>query len=146
MRILIQRVSRAQVAVAGQICGAIGVGVVALVGIHRDDGPKQVAYCADKCAGLRIFPDEAGRMNLDVGQAGGGVLAVSQFTLYGDCRRGRRPGFDAAAAAQVARPLYEAFVLALEQRGLSVAKGIFGADMAVELCNWGPVTLMVESS
>ena len=146
MRVLLQRVRHGTVTVDGEITGRVGPGLVALVGIHRDDGPGEVEFCADKCAFLRIFPDDGGRFNRSVLDAGGGVLAVSQFTLYGDCRRGRRPSFSEAAAPEAAEGLFEAFVQRLRQEhGLTVECGRFGAHMVVELANDGPVTVLVES-
>ncbi len=145
MRILVQRVSQAQVLVEGQVRGAIGLGLVLLVGIRQDDGAEQVRFCAEKCAHLRIFPDQQGKLNHSVLEAGGAVLAISQFTLYGDCRRGRRPSFTEAASPARAEPHYEQFLLALENLGLRVERGVFGAEMTVELHNEGPVTLLVES-
>ncbi|MCC7262560.1 MAG: D-tyrosyl-tRNA(Tyr) deacylase [Candidatus Latescibacteria bacterium] len=145
MRILVQRVSRAQVLVEGQVRGAIGAGLVLLVGIRHDDGVEAVRFCAEKCAHLRVFPDEEGKLNRSVLEAGGAVLAISQFTLYGDCRRGRRPSFTEAAAPALAEPLYEMFLRELEKQGLRVERGVFGAHMNVEIHNEGPVTLLVES-
>ena len=145
MRILVQRVARAQVTVGGEVCGVIGAGLVLLVGVHRQDDGAAVRFCAEKCAHLRIFADDEGRMNRSLVDVGGAVLAISQFTLYGDCRKGRRPSFNGAAPPQVALPLYEEFIAELEKLGLEVARGVFGADMMVELHNDGPVTLLVES-
>lgn len=145
MRILVQRVSRAQVLVEGQVRGAIGFGLVLLVGIRQDDGAEAVRFCAEKCAHLRIFPDQQDKLNHSVLEAGGAVLAISQFTLYGDCRRGRRPSFTEAAPPNQAEPLYEQFLHTLEVLGLRVERGVFGAPMTVELHNEGPVTLLVES-
>ncbi len=145
MRVLVQRVSQAQVLVEGQVRGAIGPGLVLLVGIRQDDGAEQVCFCAEKCAHLRVFPDAEGKLNHSVLEAGGAVLAISQFTLYGDCRRGRRPSFTEAAAPGQAQPLYEQFLRELASQGLRVERGVFGAHMKVELHNEGPVTLLVES-
>lgn len=145
MRILVQRVSRAQVLVEGQVRGAIGPGLALLVGIRHADGPEAVRFCAEKCAHLRIFPDAEGKLNRSVLEAGGAVLAVSQFTLYGDCRRGRRPSFTEAADPAQAEPLYEQFLRELQTLGLQVERGVFGAQMSVEIHNEGPVTLLVES-
>lgn len=145
MRILVQRVSRARVSVDGEEVGAIGAGLVLLVGVHTDDGDEQMRFCADKCAHLRILADEEGRMNRSALDQGGQILAVSQFTLFGDCRRGRRPGFTDAAPPERAEILYDAFCRHLEGLGLTVARGVFGAHMLVEIDNDGPVTLMVES-
>ena len=146
MRVLLQRVRHGRVTVDGEICGRIGPGLVALVGIHRDDGAGEVRFCADKCAGLRIFPDAGGRFNRSVLEAEGGILAVPQFTLYADCRRGRRPSFSEAAPPAAAAGLFEAFVERLRaEHGLHVECGRFGAHMEVELANDGPVTVLVES-
>ena len=145
MRVLVQRVSRARVSVGGEEVGAIGAGLALLVGVHTDDGDEEVRFCAEKCAHLRILADGEGRMNRSVLEEAGQVLAVSQFTLYGDCRRGRRPSFTAAAPPERAEILYDAFCRHLEGLGLTVARGVFGAHMQVEIDNDGPVTLMVES-
>ena len=145
MRVLVQRVSRARVLVEGQVKGEIGPGLVLLVGIHHSDDDRALRFCAEKCAHLRIFPDTAGKMNRSVLEAGGSVLAVSQFTLYGDCRRGRRPSFGEAALPERAEPLCARFAALLAELGLDVAQGVFGAYMEVELANDGPVTVMVES-
>lgn len=145
MRVLVQRVSRARVSVDGRESGAIGPGLALLVGIHVDDGETEALWCADKCANLRILADGEGQMNRSVLEEGGQILAVSQFTLYGECRRGRRPGFTAAAPPDVAEPLYDSFCRHLQGLGLTVARGVFGAHMLVEIDNDGPVTLMVES-
>lgn len=125
--------------------GAIGAGLALLVGVHVDDGEAEMRFCADKCAHLRIMGDDEGLMNRSVLDVGGQVLAVSQFTLYGDCRKGRRPGFTDAARPEVAEPLYDSFCRHLEGLGLTVQRGSFGAHMLVEIDNDGPVTLMVES-
>ena len=145
MRVLVQRVSRAQVLVEGQVRGAIGPGLVLLVGIREDDGIEAVRFCAEKCAHLRVFADEAGKLNCSVIEAGGAVLVISQFTLYGDCRRGRRPSFTEAAPPDRAEPLYEQFLHTLEDLGLRVERGVFGAQMSVDIHNEGPITLLVES-
>jgi len=145
MRVLVQRVSRAQVAVDGQVCGRIGPGLVLLVGCRAADDDQALRFCAEKCAHLRIFADDQGKMNRSVIDVGGAVLAISQFTLYADCRKGRRPGFADAAPPELAEPLYERFIQVLEELGLEVARGIFGAHMEVEIHNDGPVTLMEES-
>ena len=145
MRAVLQRVSRAQVAVDGETVGAIGGGLLVLLGVGRGDGTADVRYLAEKTAGLRIFSDAAGKMNLAVAEAGGGVLVVSQFTLYGDCRKGRRPGFSDAAPPELANALYEQYVAHLRQLGLSVATGVFQANMQVELVNDGPVTFLLDS-
>lgn len=145
MRAVVQRVSAARVAVDGETTGRIGRGLLVLVGITNDDGAADVQYIADKVRDLRIFEDEAGKMNLSLSDVGGAVLAVSQFTLYGDCRKGRRPSWDAAAPAPLARTLYEATVAAMRANGLTVETGVFQARMAVTLVNDGPVTLLLDS-
>ena len=145
MRAVVQRVTRARVTVEGQVVGEIGRGFVVLVGVGRTDIPEAAIYLADKIQNLRVFDDEAGKMNLALAEVGGEVLAISQFTLYGDCRKGRRPSFDEAAAAEQGRALYETFVRELSSRGLRVSTGIFQARMQVELVNDGPVTLLLSS-
>lgn len=149
MRVVLQRALEANVTVDGRVLGAIDRGFVLLVGITHDDTESDVAYLADKIVNLRVFEDEQGKMNLSLldmpTEAGFGVLSVSQFTLYGDTRKGRRPGFSEAARPEVAKPLYEAFNQALRDRGMRVETGEFGADMRVQLTNWGPVTLIMES-
>ncbi|GBD32383.1 D-aminoacyl-tRNA deacylase [bacterium HR33] len=144
MRAVVQRVSRASVSIDGREVGAIGKGLLVLLGVARGDDRNKVAWMADKIAGLRIFSDEEGKMNRDLASVGGEVLVVSQFTLYGDVSRGRRPSFVEAAPPEEAIPLYEEFIAALRQRGLRVATGEFGAMMQVELVNDGPVTLVIE--
>jgi D-tyrosyl-tRNA(Tyr) deacylase len=144
MRVVLQRVSRASVAIAGRVAGAIGPGFCLLVGFTHADTPAQVDWMADKIGGLRLFSDADGKMNLGLAEVGGAVLVVSQFTLYGDAAKGRRPSFIDAARPEVAIPLYEAFVAALRARGFEVATGEFGAMMQVELVNDGPVTLILE--
>jgi D-aminoacyl-tRNA deacylase len=145
MRIVIQRVSRARVEVEGRTAGAIGAGLVVLLGIAKHDTRADAEYLADKVVGLRIFADAAGKMNRSVTETGGALLIVSQFTLYGDCRKGRRPGFELAAPPEQARGLYEYFVEACRKRSVPVETGIFQASMAVELTNDGPVTMILES-
>lgn len=145
MRAVIQRVARASVRVDGTTVGAIDAGLVALVGVAAGDGPTDLDYVASKIAELRVFPDEDGRMNRSVADAGGAVLVVSQFTLLGDVRRGRRPAFDGAEAPAVARATYEALVGRLRQTGIRVETGEFQAHMALELVNDGPVTILVDS-
>ena len=145
MRVLIQRVSKSSVAVAGRVVGQIEQGLLLLVGIQRDDDEKALRFCAEKCAYLRIFADDEGKMNRSLLDIGGAALAISQFTLYGDCRKGRRPGFDQAARPEVAAPLYERFVALLRELGPKVECGVFGADMQVEIHNDGPVTFIIES-
>lgn len=145
MRAVVQRVSRASVAVEGRVVGQIGRGLLVLLGVGRDDTAADADYLVEKTLGLRIFPDEQGKMNLDLFQAGGSLLVISQFTLFGDCRRGRRPSFDQAAGPEKARPLYEYFVERARARGAAVETGEFQASMAVELVNDGPVTLLFDS-
>ena len=144
MRVLLQRVSRAEVRVAGRVTGAVGRGYCLLVGFTGGDTHAAVEWMADKVHGLRLFQDDEGKMNLALDDVGGAVLVVSQFTLYGDASKGRRPSFIDAARPDVAIPLYERFIAALRERGLIVATGEFGAMMDVELVNDGPVTLMLE--
>jgi D-aminoacyl-tRNA deacylase len=144
MRVVLQRVARASVRVDGECVGAVDRGFCLLVGFTHADTIAEVEWMADKVAGLRLFPDTDGKMNLDLAEVGGGVLVVSQFTLYGDTRNGRRPSFVDAARPDVAVPLYEAFVAALRARRLAVETGRFGAMMDVEIHNDGPVTLMIE--
>jgi D-aminoacyl-tRNA deacylase len=145
MRVVLQRVSEARVKIDGAIVGEIGRGLLALLGVTHNDTPEQAEWLADKLVGLRVFEDSEGKMNRDVVEVGGGVLIVSQFTLYGDCRKGRRPSFIEAAPPAVAVPLYAAFVDAMRARGVPTATGRFGAMMEVELVNDGPVTLIVDS-
>ena len=144
MRIVLQRASRARVTVEGEVTGEIGRGLVLLVGFTDGDTDDTVAWMADKVVGLRIFPDDEGKMNRSVQEVGGGLLVVSQFTLYGDARKGRRPSFIEAARPEVAIPLYERFVEVLRATGLPVGTGRFGAMMEVDLVNDGPVTLILE--
>jgi len=145
MRAVIQRVTAAHVVVAGDTVGAVGRGLLVLVGVARGDSAADAEYLAEKTAGLRIFEDHQGKMNLALGEVGGEVLAVSQFTLLGDCRKGRRPGFTDAAEPVQADTLYNAYVAALRARGLNVATGLFRAEMQVHLVNDGPVTLLLDS-
>jgi D-aminoacyl-tRNA deacylase len=145
MRAVVQRVSRARVSVAGWVCGEIGLGVLVLLGVGQDDVEADATYLAEKIAGLRIFEDGDGKMNRNVKDAGGSVLAVSQFTLYGDVRRGKRPSFDAAAAPEQARRLYEFFVEQIRAAGLPCETGRFQEMMQVELVNEGPVTILLDS-
>lgn len=145
MRILVQRVARAQVTVAGNVVGAIGRGLLLLVGVRTGDTPEHAAWLAHKVAGLRVFADADGKMNLDLGQAGGRALAVSQFTLYADATKGNRPSYIDAARPEAAQPLFEQFCALLEAAlGTRVERGVFGADMQVELVNDGPVTILLE--
>ncbi len=145
MRAVVQRVSRAKVVVDGETIGEIGCGLLVLLGVTHTDTPAQAQWLADKVAGLRIFNDADGKMNRDLGDVDGSMLIVSQFTLHGDCRKGKRPSFVDAAPPPVAIPLYEAFINAVKALGIPVATGRFGADMQVELVNDGPVTLIVDS-
>lgn len=144
MRALVQRVRKASVSVDEQTVGAIGPGLVVLLGVKDGDTAEEAAWMAGKVANLRIFPDEEGKMNRSVLEAGGKALVVSQFTLYADCRRGRRPSFVEAARPEVADPLVTRFVDLLRAEGLQVETGIFQADMLVEIHNDGPVTVLVE--
>jgi D-tyrosyl-tRNA(Tyr) deacylase len=146
MRVLLQRVSRASVTIAAQVAGEIGPGFVLLTGFTHDDTLAEVRWMTEKIVGLRVFNDADGKMNCDLATVGGSVLVVSQFTLYGDTAKGRRPSFIDAARPEVAVPLYEAFLAALRAAGLPVAQGEFGADMQVALVNDGPVTLLLERS
>lgn len=146
MRAVVQRVSRASVAVDGKVISAIGPGLLVLLGVSATDAESDADYLAEKIAGLRIFEDQDGKMNRSIADVGGAVLAVSQFTLYGDVRRGRRPSFDAAARPERARELYEYFVAQIRQRGLHCETGQFQAMMSVSLVNEGPVTLLLDSS
>lgn len=145
MRAVVQRVSRAQVTVGTEVTGAIDRGLLVLLGVTHDDTPERARWLAEKVVGLRIFADAEDKMNLGVAEVGGGVLVVSQFTLYGDCSKGRRPSFITAAPPEIAIPLYEEFINAVKAQGVAVATGRFGAMMQVELVNDGPVTLIVES-
>ncbi len=146
MRVVLQRASRAAVRVDGQTVGAIGRGFVVLAGFAPADGEAALAWMADKIAGLRLFADAEGKMNLPLAEVGGGVLVISQFTLYGDASKGRRPSFVDAAPPAVAEALYERFVALLREKGLEVQTGRFGAMMDVELVNEGPVTLILEKA
>jgi D-tyrosyl-tRNA(Tyr) deacylase len=145
MRAVLQRVRRARVVIGDEVAGAIEVGLLVLLGIAPSDTPAQVEWLADKIIGLRIFNDADGKMNLSLEDVGGALLIVSQFTLFGDARKGRRPSFIGAAPPEVAIPLYEAFLDAVRAHGVPVAAGRFGADMQVELVNDGPVTLILET-
>ena len=145
MRAVVQRVSRASVKVGEQVTGEINLGLLVLLGVGQDDGERDAEYLAEKVAGLRIFEDKAGKMNLSVAEVGGAVLAVSQFTLYGVVRRGKRPSFDAAARPERARELYEYFVERVRGLGLRCETGQFQAMMDVELVNSGPVTILLDS-
>jgi D-tyrosyl-tRNA(Tyr) deacylase len=145
MRAVVQRVRRASVTVGGEVIGQIAAGLLAFIGVAADDGPADVDYIASKIRDLRIFADAEGKLNRSVVETEGGVLVVSQFTLQADCRKGRRPSFDAAAPGELARALYEAVVRRLREGGLHVATGMFQAIMEVELVNDGPVTLLLDS-
>ena len=146
MRALLQRVSRAEVRVAGESVGEIGLGLLVLLGVGPDDDAAVCETLARRVTGLRIFRDEEGRTNRSLADVGGAVLAVSQFTLYADTSRGRRPGFTGAAPAELAERLYERFAAALEELGVTVARGRFGAEMAVELVNDGPFTIWLDTA
>ncbi|HTT66447.1 MAG TPA: D-aminoacyl-tRNA deacylase [Gemmatimonadales bacterium] len=146
MRVVLQRVSRAAVRVDGQTVGGIGRGFVVLAGFAPGDAEPALAWMADKIAGLRVFGDAEGKMNLPLAEVGGGVLVISQFTLYGDASKGRRPSFVGAAPPGEAEALYDRFVAMLRERGLPVETGRFGAMMEVEMVNEGPVTLVLEKA
>jgi D-tyrosyl-tRNA(Tyr) deacylase len=145
MRAVVQRVTRARVVVGEEMVGQIGRGLLVLLGVTHSDTPAQAQWLADKVAGLRLFEDDAGKMNRDVAEVGGALLVVSQFTLYGYAQKGRRPSFVDAAPPDIAIPLYEAFINGLRALGLPTETGRFGAMMQVELVNDGPVTLIVDS-
>jgi D-tyrosyl-tRNA(Tyr) deacylase len=145
MRACVQRVSRAQVAVGGEICGRIGKGMLVLLGVAQEDGEADARWLADKLAGLRIFEDAAEKMNLGLAEVGGAMLVVSQFTLLGDCRKGRRPSFTEAAPPELAERLYQVFVDAVSAHGIEVATGRFREHMEVELVGDGPVTLLLDT-
>jgi len=146
MRAVVQRVSSARVTVNGEITGQIGLGLLVLLGVGREDTEADASYLAEKIAGLRVFEDDQGKMNSSVQDVGGGVLAVSQFTLYGDARRGRRPSFDDAAPPDKARQLYEFFVEQIRAASLRCETGRFHEMMKVELVNEGPVTILLDSA
>ena len=145
MRAVVQRVKQAGVTIAGNAVGEISQGLMILLGVAKEDTASDAAYLAEKIAGLPIFTDEEGKMNLSVQDVQGEILVVSQFTLYGDCRKGRRPGFSDAALPETANLLYEEFVRRLKELGLSVQTGVFQADMLVSLVNDGPVTMLLDS-
>ncbi len=145
MRALVQRVSKGSVTVEGKIAGAIEKGLVILLGIRTGDTENDARYLAEKCVNLRIFEDESGKFNRSLLETGGGALVISQFTLYGDTRKGRRPGFEEAARPEIAEPLYKFFVQEMRRFPIRIAEGVFGAMMLVEIHNDGPVTLMLES-
>ena len=146
MRAVVQRVSSARVRVAGRLVGAIGEGLVIFLGVGREDRLEDCAYLAQKIVHLRIFEDELGKMNKSVLEVGGELLVVSQFTLYGDCRKGRRPGFSDAARPEIAIPLYNKAIEMIKSKNISIEVGVFGADMLVDIQNDGPVTILLESS
>jgi len=145
MRAVVQRVAEARVKIDGETVGEVGHGLLVLLGVTHNDSPEQAEWLADKIVGLRIFEDADGKMNRDVTEVEGGILIVSQFTLYGDCRKGRRPSFIEAAPPAIAVPLYAAFVDGVRARGVPTATGRFGTMMMVELVNDGPVTVIVDS-
>ncbi|WP_306533605.1 D-aminoacyl-tRNA deacylase [Geobacter sp.] len=145
MKAVIQRVSEARVVVDGETVGAIGRGILVLLGVEKGDTERDAAWLAEKIAGLRIFEDEAGKMNLSVREVAGGILAVSQFTLAGNCAKGRRPSFDTAAPPDEGKRLYDCFTDFVRETGIPTATGIFQADMKVHLVNDGPVTFILES-
>jgi D-tyrosyl-tRNA(Tyr) deacylase len=145
MRIVLQRVKNARVDVASETVGSIGVGSLILLGVTQTDKEEDADYLADKVVKLRIFPDEAGRMNRSLLEVGGSLLVVSQFTLYGDCRKGRRPSFDEAAPAEQARALYGYFIQRLKSSNIAVETGVFQAEMEIHLINDGPVTFILDS-
>jgi D-tyrosyl-tRNA(Tyr) deacylase len=146
MRLLLQRVTRAKVSVSGDVVGEIGPGLLILVGVGHDDSPDTARTMASKAVDLRIFRDDEGKTNRSLIDVGGSVLAISQFTLFADTRKGRRPSFLDAAAPDQGNALYETFCAAVEERGIKVAKGIFGAEMEVELVNDGPMTIWLDSA
>ncbi len=145
MRAVIQRVSRARVIIDGKTVGEIEGGLLVLLAVTHQDTSEQVRWMAEKTIGLRIFEDDEGKMNRSISESGGAILVVSQFTLYGDCRKGRRPSFIRSAPPEIAIPLYESYVNALIERGVHVETGEFGATMQVELTNDGPVTLILDT-
>jgi D-aminoacyl-tRNA deacylase len=146
MRAVLQRVSRAKVEVEGELAGEIGGGLLVLLGVEQKDTSRDADYLVNKVTGLRIFPDDDGRMNRSVVDTGGSLLVISQFTLYGDCRRGMRPSFDKAARPELARELYDYFVEQARKRVSYVATGVFQASMSVSLVNEGPVTIICDSA
>ena len=146
MRCVVQRVTEASVAVDGEVIGRCARGFMVLIGVHADDTERDLRYMAEKVPKLRVFEDDAGKMNLSLKDVGGGMLAISQFTLYGDARGGNRPSFIAAARPEKANPMYEQLVEAWRAQGIHVETGRFGADMKVSLVNDGPVTILMDSS
>ncbi|MDK2882337.1 MAG: D-aminoacyl-tRNA deacylase [Bacillota bacterium] len=145
MRAVLQRVKKAKVSVGEEVVSSIGPGLVVLLGVAADDGVKDAIYLAEKTVNLRIFEDEEGKLNRSLLEVGGEVLVVSQFTLLGDCRKGRRPSFVDAAPPEIAEPLYQSYVEAVKKTGVKVTTGIFRTEMLVEIHNHGPVTLILES-
>lgn len=145
IRAVVQRVSHAQVTVAGLVTGSIEEGIVVLLGVAHEDNDRDIAYMGDKIVNLRIFEDQNGKMNLSLLDKGGALLVVSQFTLYGDCRKGKRPSYDRAARPEYAENIYEKFVEYCKRSGIRVETGKFQAEMMVEIHNDGPVTLMLDS-
>ena len=145
MRAVLQRVSEARVEVEGRVTGEIGRGLLVLLGVGHGDTAADIEYLVRKIVGLRVFSDNAGRMNRSVAEVDGGLLVVSQFTLYGDCRKGMRPSFDQAARPELAKELYEAFVTSARAQGIRVQTGVFQAYMQVSLVNEGPVTIILDS-
>lgn len=145
MRAVIQRVKEARVEVEGEVVGRIGEGILLFLGIRKDDAPDDIKYLVEKVLGLRMFDDNAGKMNLSIAEVGREILIVSQFTLYGDCRKGRRPSFDEAASPDMAEKLYGIFVEEVKKRGINVQTGRFRALMDIHLINSGPVTILLDS-
>jgi len=145
MRAVVQRVKKAEVSIAGETVGVISVGVCVFLGVGKDDTREDALYLAEKIINLRIFPDTEDKMNLSIKDINGEILAVSQFTLFGDCRKGRRPGFSEAAPPEKANELYEKFIQYLQEAGIFVSTGIFRADMTVSIDNEGPVTMLLDS-
>ena len=145
MRAILQRVSEASVEIEGVVSGAIDAGFVVLLGVHHSDTEREAVYLAEKCAGLRVFEDADGKMNRSILDAGGKLLVISNFTLYGNCKKGKRPSFIEAARPELAKELYELFVRTLRDTGVAVETGVFGADMKVSLINDGPVTIFMDT-
>ncbi|ADY56397.1 D-tyrosyl-tRNA(Tyr) deacylase [Syntrophobotulus glycolicus DSM 8271] len=145
MRAVVQRVKKASVRVNHEIISQIGRGVLVLIGIGRNEQEEDIDWMTEKISGLRIFEDEQGKMNLSVMDIGGEILIVSQFTLFGDCRRGKRPSFSEACPPQEAKPIYDRLLKRFEEKGIAVSTGIFQAEMDLDLINWGPVTLLLDS-
>lgn len=145
MRAVVQRVKKAKVTVEGEIVGEIGMGLMVLLGVGKEDSEKDLEYLKEKVLNLRIFNDEEGKMNNSLIDIGGELLVVSQFTLYGDARKGKRPGFSDAANPETANFMYEQFIKSAKESGIKTENGKFGADMDVEFINWGPVTILLDS-